>query len=148
MGVALVGYGGDALVNAQNPQPDEVIKNRIADQRRIGKAFKNIRDELRAENPSLTVIRESAEQIVSLGAQQLSWFPPGTDKGKTHAKEEVWTERAAFEQTHHKFQVEAQKMAQLAQAGDKETLAAQYRVLGNACKNCHDTFRGKVEERP
>ena len=133
-------------MSAQNPQPDEVIKNRIADQRKIGKAFKNIRDELRTQNPSLRLIRESAEQIVSLGAQQLSWFPPGTDHGKTHAKEEVWTERAAFEQAHNEFQREAQKMAQLAQTGDKEALAAQYRVLGKTCKNCHDTFRGRVEE--
>ena len=136
-----------ALVQAQNPQADQIIKRRIADQRRIGKAFKSIRDELRAQNPALTVIRESAAQIVSLGAQQLSWFPPGTDKGQTHAKEEVWSERAAFEAAHNKFQGEAEKMAQLAQAGEKkEALVSQYRALGESCKNCHNTFRGRVED--
>jgi len=135
-------------VNAQNPQSDEVIKNRIADSRKIGRAFKHIRDELGAQNPSLALIRESAEQIESLGAQMLSWFPPGTDKGKTHAKETVWTERATFEQAQKKLYGEAQKMAQVAQSGDKEALTSQYRALGKACKNCHDNFRGRVEENP
>ena len=141
---AACGWG--SLVNAQSGAPSEVIQDRIAKFRKIGKAFKRIRDELRAQDPAAPVFQESAAQIESLGSQILSWFPPGTDAGKTHAKPEVWAERATFEQAQKRFYAEAQKMIQVAQSGDKEALTAQYRALGKACKNCHDTFRGKVDD--
>lgn len=46
-------YGGGVLVNAQNRAPNEVIKSRIANFRKMGKAFKGIRDQVKR---STTVI--------------------------------------------------------------------------------------------
>jgi cytochrome c556 len=136
-----------ALLAAENAPAGDVIKDRVANFRKIGKAFKHIRDELKGQNPSLATIQESATQIESLGSQIVTWFPPGTDQGgKTRAKPEVWTDRDRFEQAQKKMAGEAQKMNQLARAGSKDAIAAQYRVLGETCKNCHDTFRGKGED--
>ncbi len=136
-----------ALTAAENAAPAEVIKDRIANFRKIGKAFKHIRDELRVQDPSLPTIQDSAAQIESLGAQILTWFPPGTDQGaKTRAKPEVWTDRATFEQAQKRMAGEAQKMSQLAHSGNKEAITKQYKVLGEACKGCHDNFRGKGED--
>lgn len=148
--IAVAGAIGSwgTLANAQNVSPpaEQVIKDRIANFRKIGKAFKRIRDELRAQDPSAPVVQESAAQIASLGSQIVSWFPAGTDEGKTHAATAVWTKRPTFEQAQKSFYAEAQKMCQVAQTGDKSKLAAQYRALGKACKNCHESFRGKVED--
>lgn len=146
MTLAGVLFGSGVLGNAQNPPPSDVIQHRVANFRKIGKAFKGIRDEVKTQEPSLPSIQESAAQIESLGSQILSWFPPGTAEGKTHAKPAVWTERETFERDQKKFYAEAQKMNQLAQSGDKAAVATQYKVLGGTCKNCHDTFRGKVDD--
>jgi cytochrome c556 len=137
--------GASLLVKAQNLAPDEVIKNRIANFRKIGKAFKGIRDQVKAKDPNVALIQDLAGQIETLGSQIPTWFPPGTADGKTNAKPAVWTERVTFEQAHMKFHTEAQKLNQLAQSGNSGEIAAQYKVLGGTCKNCHDTFRGKVD---
>ena len=144
LGTALLSFG--ALLAAESQPPSDMIKDRVANFRKIGKAFKHIRDELRGQDPSVSTIQESAAQIESLGSQILTWFPPGTDQGKTRAKPEVWTDRTTFEQAQKRLAAEAQKMNEVTQSGSKEAIAAQYRALGKACKNCHDTFRGKGED--
>lgn len=138
-------FGFGALLAAETAPANEVIKSRISNFRKIGKAFKYIRDELRAQDPSLPMIQQSAAQIESLGSQILSWFPPGTGQGETEAKPEVWTDRATFAQAQKSMYAEAQKMNQMARSGKKDAIAEQYRALGKACKNCHDTFRGTGE---
>lgn len=164
MTLAGVLFGWGVLINAQNAQnpqsapnlpPSEAIKHRIANFKKIGRAFKGIRDELRSADPKLPVIQESAAQIESLGSQIVTWFPPGSgptdepakdggsedDDDKTNAKPAVWTDRATFEQAQKRLYGEAQKMNAAAQSGDKTAIAAQFKELGKACKNCHDTFR-------
>jgi cytochrome c556 len=160
-----------AVAKAQDLPRSEVIKNRIANFREIGTAFKGIRDELKSKEPYLPSIQESARQIESLGAEIPMWFPAGTgpvaepDKGlidtvlgwfssddatkndgKTKAKPVVWTQWTRFQRAHQKFLAEALKMNAAAQSGDKAAVAAQFKVVGGACKNCHDTFREKVAE--
>jgi cytochrome c556 len=164
-------YGWSAPVAAQDIPATEVIKNRIHNFKEIGTAFKGISDELKSKQPYVPSIQESAGQIESLGSEILMWFPPGTgpaaepdrsfidtilgwfsssdaarDKGRTHAKPAVWTERTRFEQAQRKFHAEAQKMNEVAQSGDRGAIAAQFKVLGATCKNCHDTFREKIDD--
>ncbi len=149
IGLAIIGTlsGVGGLLAAETLAPGDVIKDRIANFRKIGKAFKHIRDELKVQDPSLPTIQDSAAQIESLGSQILTWFPAGTDQGgKTRAKPEVWSDPATFAQAQKRMADEAQKMNQAAHAGRKEAIAAQYKLLGEACKNCHDNFRGKGED--
>ncbi len=145
--LAALSWGYGTLINAENLPPEEVIKHRVANFRKIGKAFKGIRDQLKGNDPSLNVIQESARQIDELGSQILTWFPAGTDVGDTKAKPAVWSERGRFEEAQKKFYGEAQRMNQVAQAGDKSIVATQYKVLGRTCKGCHDAFRGNVDEQ-
>lgn len=174
IGIAVSGMclGWSALAGAQGLPPSEIIKNRIANFREIGTAFKGIGDELKAKEPYIPTIQESAQHIESLGAEILSWFPPGSGptpepekgiidsilawfssdepaknkEGKTKAKPAVWTQRATFEGNYRKFYAEAKKMNEVAQSGDKVAAAAQFKALGATCKTCHDTFREEIEE--
>lgn len=161
--------------NAQDLPPAEVIRNRIANFREIGTAFKGIRDELKSKEPYLPSIQQSAVQIESLGAEIPMWFPPGTGpvaepekgmidtilswfsgwfssadaagaEGKTRARPAVWTQRPTFEQAQRKFHTEAKKMQEAAQSGNKAAVAAQFKVLGETCRNCHQTFREKKDD--
>ncbi len=167
VGVILTGVvcaWASGLGDAQNASPAQVIKNRVTHFHQIGDAFKGIRDQLRTSDPAVPAVQEFARRIECLGAQIPTWFPPGTgaaaqredrhsvssglssgdsgkDDHKTRAKDEIWTQRSAFEEAHKRFLAEAQKMSQVAKSGDKAALATQYKVLGQACKNCHNTFR-------
>jgi cytochrome c556 len=169
--LSAISWSAIALVEAQGLPPAEAIKNRIANFREMGTAFKGIRDELRGSDPYLPSIQDSAGQIESLGTEIPTWFAPGTGpvaepekgfidtilgwfssqddshkEGKTKAKAAVWTQRAAFEQAHRRFHAAARRMNEVAQSGDKAAVAAQFKALGETCKNCHDTFREKVDD--
>src|SRR5258708_1097035 len=136
---------GGAPLPPPNLSPPPLIQRRVANFRKIGKGFKGIRDQVKAKDPNVPLIQESAREIESLGSQILTWFPPGTGDGKTNAKPAVWSQRATFEEAQTKFHAEAEKLNQLAQSGNSAAIATQYKVLGGSCKNCHDTFRGKVD---
>src|SRR5581483_2818231 len=118
--VLVVFTGWRLSAGAESTPSGEVIKTRIADFRRIGRSFKAIRDQLRTKELDLPVIQRSSQQIESLGATILTWFPAGTAEGQTHAKPEVWSQRAEFEAAQRKFYAEAQKMIQVAGSGEKE----------------------------
>lgn len=68
-------------------------------------------------------------------------FPAGTDVAPTHAKAEVWTDRAGFEQRAGAYAAAATRLAELAQAGDREAFAAQWTAVRDSCSACHDRFR-------
>ncbi len=154
-GMALAGvfYSAGTLLGAQDVSPAQAIKDRIANFKEIGTAFKAIRDELKASSPSMPTLQNAARRIESYGSKIPTWFPPGTGREaqsenvpkeeKTHAKPEVWTQRADFEETHRKFLAEAKKMNAVAQTGDAAAVAAQFKALGEGCKNCHQTFKEK-----
>lgn len=70
-------------------------------------------------------------------------FPAGTDKGETHALPTVWSDRAGFLQAAASFVTAADKLEDLAKANDQSGFASQVKVVGDACKACHDKFRAK-----
>ena len=63
IGICATFIGWGALMGAENPGAAEAIKNRIANFREIGTAFKAINDELKSAQPYLPSIQESARQI-------------------------------------------------------------------------------------
>lgn len=70
-------------------------------------------------------------------------FIPGSDKGETKAKPEVWAEMDDFKAKMEKMQAETAKLAETAKGGDLNALKAQVGETGKACKSCHDKFRNK-----
>jgi len=55
----------------------------------------------------------------------------------------VWSDRVGFEKAADNFVETADKLAQLAKAGDADAVAAQVKVVTDACANCHNSFRAK-----
>jgi cytochrome c556 len=129
---------------AAGMSPVDAIKARQSNFKDIGGAFKAIRDQLRLSTPNLAAIKESAQQIKNLAADQSHWFPKGTgaEAGvKTAAKPEIWSDAAGFSEALNKFGAEAPKLLSFAEASDIDSLKKQVVVVGRACKGCHDTYR-------
>jgi cytochrome c556 len=73
----------------------------------------------------------------------LHWiaFGPGTDKGETRAKPEVWSEQAKFKGAADKMQAEITKLAAAAKTGKVDALKTAFGPAAQSCKACHDDFR-------
>lgn len=70
-------------------------------------------------------------------------FAPGSDKGKTRARPEIWDNKADFEEKLGNFRMQAAKLAEVATTGDRQAIAGQFRQTGGACKACHDNYKSR-----
>jgi cytochrome c556 len=66
---------------------------------------------------------------------------PGSDKGETRAKPEVWSEPAKFKGNSDKLQAETAKLAAAAKTGNLDNLKAAFGSTAGTCKACHDDFQ-------
>ena len=89
------------------------------------------------------VAAENAELVAELSKLPWAGFAPGTDKGNTKAKPEIWSESARFKEAADKMVAEAGKLAAAAKAGNVDTLKAAFGATASSCKGCHDTFRAQ-----
>ena len=122
-----------------------VMHDRHERYEQIGKAMKGITQELKSSSPSLADVRRHAGLIAGYAPQVITWFPPGSgpETGRrTRAKAEIWQDFDTFRQRAQAFEAEAANFNRVAQTSDVEGMRAAHAELGNACKNCHDRFRG------
>jgi len=89
------------------------------------------------------VAAESA--VVAEFMSKLPWagFGPGTDKGDTDAKPEIWAQKAKFDDYAKDMQIEMGKLAVAAKAGNLDNIKSAVGATGRTCKSCHDDFRAK-----
>ncbi|PIY29215.1 MAG: cytochrome C [Comamonadaceae bacterium CG_4_9_14_3_um_filter_60_33] len=83
--------------------------------------------------------------VVAEFMADLPWagFGPGTDKGDTKAKAEIWSDKAKFDDYAKKLQDEMSKLTTATKTGNLDTIKVAVNATGAACKACHDDFRAK-----
>ena len=75
---------------------------------------------------------------------KLPWagFGEGTDKGRDNrAKAEIWSDRAKFNDSAEKMQLEMTKLNAAAKTGNLDAIKTAVGAVGGTCKSCHDAFR-------
>ena len=107
----------------------------------IGRDMRKIID----GNGDLNELATLANRAADLGKAFGTMFPPGSDKGDTLAAPAIWTDRAGFDAINKTSIDAALKLAELAKAGDRSVLLAQYGALGKTCGECH---RGYAKSDP
>jgi cytochrome c556 len=70
-------------------------------------------------------------------------FGPGTDKGMTRAKPEIWENTDDFVEKYGNFKTAAAGLATAAQSGDKAMIGEAFKKTGGTCKACHDEYKAK-----
>jgi cytochrome c556 len=83
----------------------------------------------------------SADVIALVSHLPFAGFVPGTDKGETRAKPEIWTEQAKFNASRDKMTDAMGKLATAAKTGNLDTMKAAFGPAAQTCKACHDDFR-------
>ena len=78
-----------------------------------------------------------------------SLFPRGTSATEfpalTHAKPEIWSDRAGFDKAAADYLTAATKAAEYAHAGDTENFKAQVDGIKKACDSCHQNYKMKAD---
>jgi cytochrome c556 len=119
------------------------IETRQAGQDLLLGTFTGIRAVVEAKG-DVKKLEPSAKAMARWITQFPTQFPKGSEQGhNTKALPAVWTETAEFQMDANNLATQATKLAELAKAGDTEAVAAQVKVVGDACATCHKTFRAK-----
>ncbi len=137
-----------ALLAADAKPPTDQQKARHDHYHDLGKAFKVVRDQTRASAPDFAALQAAAKAVSEASIDQGKWFPKGSgpDAGKTRALPEIWTKPADFIAAQKVFSDSTPALLAAANASDIEAVRNNFREVGKACKNCHDTFRQPADE--
>jgi cytochrome c556 len=89
-------------------------------------------------------MRAFADNVAGMATVDVSRaFGPGTDKGMTRAKPEIWENTDDFLDKYENFKAAAAGLATAAATGDRNTIAEAFKESGGACKACHDEYKAK-----
>lgn len=89
------------------------------------------------------VAAENAALVETLSKLPWAAFGAGTDKGDTRALPAIWAEQDKWQQAIARFQTDATALNTAAKTGDLEAIKKASGALGQSCKACHDSFRGR-----
>jgi cytochrome c556 len=127
---------------AQFQKPEDAIKYRKAAFTVMGAHFGRIGAMVNNRMPfDAKVASENADLVADLAKLPFAGFGPGTDKGDTRAKPEIWTEMDKFNAGAKKMQEETAKLATAAKGGNLDAIKAAFGEAGKTCKGCHDSYR-------
>ncbi|MEM1113887.1 MAG: cytochrome c [Pseudomonadota bacterium] len=70
-------------------------------------------------------------------------FGPGSDKGTTRAKPEIWENMADFNAKMDDMQAAISAIEDAAESGDRKAIAGAVGAAGKTCKACHDEYKSK-----
>lgn len=142
--LALAGVLAGGAAAALAATPDEIIAERRAGYKHIGDNFKAMKDAVEG-GADVAPLAGRAQEVADWAARIPSLFPPGTETGGgTHAKPEIWSDRAGFEAASRDLLAAATKLQKAAASGDKAAFAEQFKATGATCGACHRTYRYKL----
>jgi cytochrome c556 len=128
--------------HAQFAKPEDAIKYRKAVMTLQGAHFGRIAAMASGRVPfDAAVAVENATTFETVTRLSLAGFTPGSDKGDTRAKPEIWTDTAKFKAVGDKLNADAVKLLAAAKSGNLDAIKAAVGPVGGSCKACHDDFR-------
>lgn len=121
-------------------QDDDIIKRRLlmeSNNDTVVKALvKAVKEKDFAEiQLKVKVIMDNMDKIPDL-------FPKGSVSEKSRAKAEIWEKWDEFSKNPAVVKKAAQALADAAKSKDETEVNTKFKALGDACANCHNSFRG------
>ena len=133
---------GNAIAQAK---PDDAIKYRQGVYKIIGWNFGPMAAVVKGEKPyDKEAFARSAANVEFVSRLALEGFlVPGSDKGDTKAKPEIWNKLDDFKAKMTKMNDETAKLAAIAKIGSFDDIKKQFGATGASCKSCHDSYKNK-----
>jgi cytochrome c556 len=86
-------------------------------------------------------LAKHAEALANGAAELQYLFPSGSNVGDSEALPAIWEEPEEFAKAIAKAEKATAAFSEAASAGDEDAIAAAFREVGAACRDCHDRFR-------
>lgn len=121
--------------------PEEIVRARQAAFHLSAIALGSMRAAL--ESGGDVAAQAYAARGVARWAKALpTMFPDSTrGVGPTRARPEIWANKTDFEAKAAAYALEADRLAAVAQSGDRATFDLQFKATAATCKACHDPYR-------
>jgi cytochrome c556 len=133
-----------ATLLAQDRKAEQAIKHRRAAFALMSTYFSRLLQTVEGDRPyNAKAVAADAKTVEMLS--QLPWegFAPGSEKGDTKAKEDIWLEEDKFKLLAKKFQEQATNLSKVGQTGDLAALKVAFEKTRDTCNACHKEFRHK-----
>ena len=89
-------------------------------------------------------LAEHAKQLEQLSAMDITrGFGPGTDKGTTRAKPEIWQNQDDFTAKMKDMHEASVALVAAVNGGDRKAIGAAIGATGKSCKACHDEYKSE-----
>lgn len=125
-------------------KPEDAIKYRQGVFAVIGWNFGSMAAMVKGEKEwNQEVFARNAEIVAFMSRLPAEGFIPGSDRGNTKARPEIWQNMSDFTRKLEAMQAEVAKLAEVARGGDARAMRAQVGEAGKACKACHDDYRAR-----
>lgn len=142
LALAAVAVSVSVPAMAQFQKAEDAVKYRKAAFTVMGAHFSRVGAMANGRVPfDAAVAAENAALAEAMSKLPWAGFGPGTDKGETRAKPEIWTEQAKFNAGADKMQAEMAKLSAAAKTGNLDAVKAAFGAVGQTCKACHDAYR-------
>jgi cytochrome c556 len=146
VGIAgVLSLGINMAANAHGDMSEDAIEYREAVMEVIVWNFQPMGAMVKGKIPfDAQAFAKRAANLAALSSMPLEGFIPGTDKGDTDAKAEIWENWEDFEAKMAKFEEESGKLAEVAKtATSVEEVAPQFVNTAKTCKGCHKKYKNK-----
>ncbi|MCR9106821.1 MAG: cytochrome c [Gammaproteobacteria bacterium] len=89
-------------------------------------------------------MQAAADQLAQLTAMDISrGFSPGTEKGTTRAKPEIWENMEDFSAKMDDLRSTSAALQTAAASGDRKAIGKAVGDVGQSCKACHDEYKSE-----
>jgi cytochrome c556 len=119
-----------------------VVKERMDAVKAMAKSVKAVNERIKA-NRGMADIKADAVALQKLAADMGALFPPGSLQHPSEARATIWDNWKDFEQKARTVETESGNLAASVEAGQWRAIAAQFRLVTQACRACHENYRAK-----
>jgi len=132
-----------ALLFLAADSPEAIVKYRQASMKSMGSHMSAMSLVVKHQISSRADLAAHAEAIHGVSRSLAGLFPVGSgpDKVKSGAKPAIWQEMAEFHHDAEELEQQSAKLAALAKKGDAKAFDEQFKVVGETCNDCHNSFR-------
>ena len=128
----------------QDRKAEQSIKHRRAAFTLMSTYFSRLLQTVEGDRP-FDARQVAADAKIVEALSHLPWegFAPGTERGDTKAKEEIWLDDEQFKKLQKELQGKTADLSRAAESGSLSSLKAEFSLTREVCNACHKEFRHK-----
>lgn len=129
---------------AQDRKAEQAIKHRRAAFTLMSTYFSRLLQTVEGDRPfDPRQVVADARIVEALSLLPWEGFAPGTERGDTRAKEDIWLEEERFKKLQKELQGKTVDLSRAAESGNLPRLKAEFLQTREVCNACHEEFRRK-----